>query len=118
MSKATPRRRANRPVQTDAFPPAGGRTVRTTLSLPQSLATDLRRLSGRMGVSQSSFVSELLSEPIKAMAAIIDALPEQGATATDVKRARGRSLRFIENAVSQAQSLVEEVRDVRPRRRS
>lgn len=111
MSK--PKRK--RPVQTDAFPSAKG-TRRVTFSLPVETSDRITRLARRMGVSQSSFVAELLAEPIKAMAAIIDALPEQGATDTDVKRARGRSLRFIEAAVSEAQALVHEVRDVRRNR--
>jgi hypothetical protein len=70
---------------------------------------DLRLLSARMGVSQSALLSELLSEPIRAMASIIEALPERGATDADVKRARGRSLVFIHNAVAEAQSLLAEV---------
>lgn len=94
--------------QVDAFP-IPPRTRRTTFSLPTETLDRIERLARRMGVSQSAFVSELLSEPIAAMASIIDALPEQGATVGDVKRARGRSLGFIRDAVTQAQDLLHEV---------
>jgi hypothetical protein len=110
------KRKRKTPVQTDAFPTAAG-TRRTTFSLPVETADRIARLSRRMGVSQSAFVSELLAEPIAAMASIIDVLPETGATASDVRRARGRSLALIKDVVAQAQSVVEEVESVRlPRR--
>jgi hypothetical protein len=94
--------------QTDAFP-TPPRFKRTTLSIPTETAERIERLARRMGVSQSAFVAELLAEPIAAMASIIDALPEQGATRHDVKRARGRSLDLIRNVVSQAQEVLQEV---------
>lgn len=70
-----------------------------------------------MGVSQSAFVSELLAEPIAAMASIIDALPVTGATRHDVKRARGRSVALIRTAMEEAQSLVAEVEAMPPPKR-
>lgn len=107
--------KAKRPIQTDAFPGITG-TKRVTYTVPAATADRISRLSHRMGVSQSAFVSELLQEPIAVMASIIDALPETGATPADVRRAKGRSVALIKSVLQEAQSVVEEFRSARPQR--
>lgn len=87
--------------QTDAFP-IPHRTRRTTFSLPTETLDRIELLARRFGVSQSSFVAELLDEPLAAMASIMDALPETGATPQDIKRAKGRSVGFIKDVIGQA----------------
>lgn len=77
---------------------------RCTFSLPPDLAGNILSLSKRMGVSQSSIVAELLQEPVAAIAAIMDDLPP-APSPEDVKRARGRSLKLIEDAMHEAMSL-------------
>jgi len=81
---------------------------RATFSLPAPLASDISRLAKRLGVSQSSLLSELLADPIAAMLSIMDALPPQHATADDVRRAKGRSLDLIRGIVAEAQQLSRE----------
>lgn len=87
--------------QTDAFP-IPPRTRRTTFSLPTETLDRIERLSQRFGVSQSAFVAELLDQPLAGMASIMDALPESGITAQDVKRARGRSIGLIKGVIGEA----------------
>lgn len=79
---------------------------RTTLSLPASLATDISRLAKRLGVSQSAMLSELLADPIAALCAIFDELPQAGATSADVRRAKGKGLAMIREAMAEAQAMV------------
>lgn len=97
-----------RPVQTSLLPPEPH--YRATFSLPASLAKDINRLAKRLGVSQSSMLSELLKEPIASMLDILDELPTQAATDGDVKRAKGKSVAYIEAIVAEAASLAAEAR--------
>lgn len=78
---------------------------RATFSLPADLAADIARLSKRLGVSQSAFLAEMLKDAVAAMLDIIDQLPEQGATPSDLKRAKGKSKKYITQIVQEAQSL-------------
>lgn len=90
--------------QTTTRPPY----YRATFSLPAHLATDISRLAKRMGVSQSAMLSELLQDPIAAMCAIIDSLPQAAATKDDVRRAKGKGLEYIRKAMAEAQQLVDD----------
>ena len=105
----------SKPNQDDAFPAAKILHYRCTFSLPATLAKDIARLAKRMGVSQSSMLAELLTDPITAMCDIIDEIPDKGATADDVKRARGKSLSIIKDVVQQAQAAAAEVTDANNR---
>lgn len=104
----------SKPKQSDAFPAASTVRTRVTFTMPASLARDINRLARRMGVSQSAFISELLTDPILAMCDVIDAIPETGATADDVKRARGKSVALIRDVIEQAQAVARESSDDAP----
>jgi hypothetical protein len=79
---------------------------RATFTFPADLATDINRLAKRLGVSQSSLLTELLGDPIRAMLEVIDEIPQVGATPDHVKRARGKSAALIRDVVQQAQAVV------------
>lgn len=79
---------------------------RATFSFPAPLATDIARLAKRLGVSQSSLLTELLTEPIAAMLDVIDTIPQVGVTPDHIKRARGKSAALIRDVVQQAQAVV------------
>lgn len=79
---------------------------RATFSLPAPLAKDISHLAKRLGVSQSSMLAELLTEPLAALREIIDTVPQVGVMPADIKRARGKSAALIRDAVQQAQSLL------------
>lgn len=92
------------PHQIDAF---GGRSTKSvTLTLPLTLLADLDRVAGRMKVTRSALLAELLAVPVKAMAEVVDAIPEVGATEADVRRARGKSAVVIKGAIAEAQQLL------------
>lgn len=93
MNKPTRRRTAPEPY------------YRATFSLPAQLARDINRLAKRLGVSQSAFLAEMLKDPVAAMLAIMDELPQSGATPDDLKRAKGKSKEFIEQIVQEASDL-------------
>jgi hypothetical protein len=97
------------PKQIDAFR-TRHRTPRLTVTLPAETAQQLERIARRMRVSQGALLAELLAEPVKAMASIIDLVPEVGAGPDDVRRAKGRSIEVIHMAVSQAKQLLATVR--------
>lgn len=99
----------SKPNQTDAFPVPPGLRYRATFSLPAQLAKDIARLARRMGVSQSALLAELLAAPIAAMLEVVETIPEAGATPADVKRARGKSVALIREAVQQTQDLANEL---------
>jgi hypothetical protein len=78
---------------------------RATFSLPAPLAIDIQRLSKRLGVTQSAFLTEMLTDAVAAMVDILDQLPPQHATEGDVRRARGKSREYIHSIVAEAQQL-------------
>lgn len=99
----------NKHKQADAFPAAKTVCYRATFSLPAKLAQDINRLAKRMGVSQSALLAELLTDPIAAMCEVIDQIPPTGATTDDVKRAKGKSVALIRDAVRSTQELAREL---------
>ena len=101
------------PHQTDAF---GGRSTKSvTFTLPMTLVADLDRIAGRMKVTRSALLGELLRVPVAAMAEVMAAIPESGATSADVRRARGKSAALVSAAVKEAQDLL---KPRRPRKRA
>lgn len=71
---------------------------RVTYTLPPELVDGVAYLSGRVGVSRSSLVAELLREAIPHMVEIVSAVPEQP-TDDDVRRFKGRSKDVISERV-------------------
>jgi hypothetical protein len=79
---------------------------RATFTFPADLATNINRLAKRLGVSQSSLLTELLTEPVAIMLDVVDTIPQVGATPDHIKRARGKSAALIRDVVQQAQAVV------------
>lgn len=80
---------------------------RATFTLPAPLATDISRLAKRLGVSQSSLLTELLTDPIAAMCDVVDGIPQVGVTSEHIHRARGKSAALIKRAVAEALALAD-----------
>jgi hypothetical protein len=78
---------------------------RLSFSLPKSLARDLTYMAKRMGVSRSALVGQLLAE-VPSLAAVMRLLPESGATADDVVRARGASVALVNQRVAEFRGLI------------
>lgn len=85
----------------------GQSTYRASFSLPVSLAVGINRVSKRLGVSQSAFVTELLSEVVADIERLLDSLPPSP-TSEDVRRLRGASASIIRSRVREAQRFVKE----------
>lgn len=78
---------------------------RVSISMPIELADDLDYISGRLGVSRSGFVSQmLLAGDIHKLRALLSHIPEQPSDG-DLKRFRGDSKAYIEDALANLQAM-------------
>ncbi len=78
---------------------------RVSVSMPIELADDLDYISRRLGVSRSGFVSQmLLAGDIHKLRVLLSHIPEQP-TDGDLKRFRGDSKVYIEDALAKLQAM-------------
>jgi hypothetical protein len=77
---------------------------RVTMSLPAEVASNLRSVSKRLGVSNSALVSLLLAEPLAELAKLLAVSSPRGRRATQAerRRLRGASIELIQKVVSEA----------------
>lgn len=77
---------------------------RVTLSLPPTVASDLRVAAKRLGVSQSGLLVALLTPAVSQVAKLAALSPPRGkkASAVQRRRFRGASIAAIKEAVTQA----------------
>ena len=77
---------------------------RITLSIPTSVATDLRVAAKRLGVSQSGLLVALLTPSISQVAKLVSIAPPRGrkASAVERRRFRGASIALIKETVGKA----------------
>lgn len=78
--------------------------VRMSFTLPPSLRRDLDYVSGRIGVTKSALVSELLGPALSDLSALLSTIPENPSEA-DLLRARGRSNELILQRVQSLRSI-------------
>lgn len=71
-------------------------TKKVSLSLESTSVDDLDYITGRMGISRSALVSQLLIEALPAMRQVIDLIPASP-TPADVVRYRGESTAIIQD---------------------
>lgn len=82
-----------------------GTLKRVSLSIPGELADNLDYISGRLGISRSAFVTQLLLEGrLDHLAALLRNIPEQ-ATEADARRFRGDSKAYIREQLEHLQKL-------------
>ena len=75
---------------------------RITISVPEELAEDLKNLSGALGVSQSAFVTSLLSDSVGQFKPS-RIKQRSGSTSSEVsKRYRGSSINLVARRVEKA----------------
>lgn len=68
-----------------------------TISLPPDLVADLDYLGGRLGISRSAIIAELLGETAPLLARLLRSVPvQENATPAVIRRAKGASLELIE----------------------
>lgn len=68
--------------------------IRMSFTFPPQLRSDLDYLSGRLGVTKSALVSELLTSPLHDLRMLVESVPDNP-TKDDVLRARGTSNELI-----------------------
>lgn len=84
-----------------------GRTKRVSLSIPEDIWDDVAYSAGRMGVTRSALVSEMIESSIGVMATLLKMTPE-APTPSDVKRLRGASVDLIRERYNNTMAMFEE----------
>jgi len=79
-----------------------------TISVPPSLVDDLDYLAGRMGVSRSAIITEVLGGSISDMRALIELIPENP-TPADALRYRGESAELIRQRLASLQGIAHDL---------
>lgn len=79
-----------------------------TISVPPSLVDDLDYLAGRMGVSRSAIITEVLGGSIADMRALIELIPENP-TPADALRYRGESAELIRQRLASLQGIAHDL---------
>lgn len=79
--------------------------ARVTVVLSRRTADQLRSLSRRLGVSASSLVREVITEPIEMVAASLGEVPEKP-TAEDAQRFGQQMLEFVDAHVEEMRAEV------------
>lgn len=79
-----------------------------TISVPPDLVADLDYLSGRMGVSRSAIITELMGGAISDMRALIALIPENP-TPADALRYRGESAELIRQRLASLQGIAHDL---------
>lgn len=79
-----------------------------SMSLPSALLDDLQYLSGRLGVSRSALMSEILGKAVPTLAALFRVVPED-ASPDEARRLRGASVEIVRERLAEAQRLGDEL---------
>lgn len=75
-----------------------------TFSVPDVVVENLDYVSGRIGVSRSSLLSQLLEQPLSDLTGLVKSVPENP-TSADVVRFRGNSEALVQERVDSLRSL-------------
>lgn len=79
-----------------------------SITVSPELAADLDHVAGRLGVSRSAIISELLAAPVSDMRAMLDQLP-LNPTPADVVRFRGASAEVVRDRLSNLQGIADDL---------
>lgn len=74
------------------------KSAKISVSLPPALVDDLDYISGRLGVSRSALLAQLLADAVPQMRGLIEAIPP-APTAADLLRMRGQSEELVRQRV-------------------
>lgn len=83
-------------------------TARISLTLSTDTKENIDYLTARMGVTRSSLISELLSQPAHDLRVLVESVPENP-TPEDVIRAKGASRDLIKARIDNARDLSEDL---------
>jgi len=79
-----------------------------SVTVSPELAADLDYVAGRLGVSRSAIISELLVVPVGDMRAMLDQLP-LNPTPADVVRFRGASAEVVRDRLTNLQGIADDL---------
>lgn len=79
-----------------------------SITVSPELAADLDYVAGRLGVSRSAIISELLVAPVSDMRAMLDQLP-LNPTPADVVRFRGASAEVVRDRLTNLQGIADDL---------
>lgn len=82
-------------------------TVRTSLTLPASIFSDLKFVASQLGISRSALTAEMLGAALGPMRELLEETPDNP-TPADVRRLRGSSRAFVKTAVAETLELLED----------
>lgn len=81
---------------------------RVTYTLPPEIVAGVKYLSGRLGISRSALVAQLMAESVPELVRLLEEIPENP-TPGDVLRFRGRSQQVIDERFEHARRLKDDL---------
>jgi len=83
--------------------------ARTSMSLPDGVLSDLKYLSGRMGMSKSALMTEILGDALSDLRVLFETLPDEPSKVTEKNliRFRGASAQLVKDRIQQARDLAD-----------
>lgn len=82
--------------------------LKIALSLSPGVVTDLDYISGRLGISRSALVDNLLTESLPVMRKLFEQIP-YSPNQLDVVRARGQSQAIVEERIQELQAIANDL---------
>ena len=82
--------------------------LKVALSLSPGVVTDLDYISGRLGISRSALVDNILTESLPVMRKLFEQVP-YSPTPVDVVRARGESAVIVQDRINELQALANDL---------
>lgn len=82
--------------------------LKIALSLSPGVVDNLDYISGRLGISRSALVDNLLTESLPVMRKLFEQVP-YSPTPVDVVRARGESAAIVQDRIDQLQALADDL---------
>ena len=79
-----------------------------SITVPPALLDDLDYVAGRLGVSRSALVAELLPEPLSIMRGVLALVP-LNPTPEDVVRFRGESVELVRQKIESLKALSDDL---------
>jgi len=79
-----------------------------TISVPPTLVDDLDYIAGRMGISRSAIIAELMCDTIAHMRAMVELVPENP-TPADALRYRGESAELVRQRLASLQGIAHDL---------
>ena len=81
---------------------------KVSLALAPGVVLDLGYLTGRLGISRSALVNNLLAEAVPAMRKLLEQIP-LSPTPADAIRFRGESIKIVDERIAELQGIADDL---------